>query len=85
MTETNTPDAQMREATVAWYRFDHPDDPAGATVAGYLASLRVQRRVDPHAIPTQDATVRGAMSRVDIAAVERWLDANWNNISEVIA
>lgn len=76
-----TPDAQMGEATAAWYRLDRPGDADGAVVAGYVAALRVLRRIDPHAIPVQDAAVRSAMSRVDIEAVERWLDDTWGDIT----
>lgn len=80
-----SPDALMREATVAWYRLDHPGDADGATAAGYLAALRVQRRVDPHAIPVQSLPVRAAMRNVDIPAVESWLDEVWGDITGTIA
>lgn len=62
------------------YLAAHPGDYAGATAAGYIAALRALRHTDPHGIPVQSAVVRAAMSRVDIEAVERWVDANWNGI-----
>lgn len=65
------------------YLAAHPGDYAGATAAGYIAALRVARATDPHAIPTQDTEVRTAMAAVDIAAVEAWISANWNDIEEV--
>lgn len=76
-----SPDVQMREAAEAWYLLDRPGDHDGAVVAGYLAALRVARRVDPRAIPVQHLPVRVAMSRVDIPAVESWLEAAWGDIT----
>ncbi|WP_017205580.1 hypothetical protein [Mycobacteroides abscessus] len=64
------------------YLAAHPGDEAGAVTAGWIASLRVTRATDPHAIPTQDTEVRAAMATADIAAVESWLNANWNDIEE---
>lgn len=77
-------DSQMREATEAWYLLDHPGDADGATVAGYLAALRVARRVDPHAIPVQHLPVRVAMQKVDIVEIETWLAATWGDIAGTI-
>ncbi|RIU41030.1 hypothetical protein [Mycobacteroides abscessus] len=65
------------------YLAAHPGDEAGAAAAGYIAALRVIRATDPHAIPVQSPDVRAAMAAVDIAAVEAWISANWNDIEEV--
>lgn len=78
---SSTPADRMRTAAEAWYLLDHPRDDAGATVAGYLAGLRVLRRTDPHAIPVQDAAVRAAMRTVDIPEIERWLDQVWGDVT----
>ncbi|OCB56200.1 hypothetical protein A5722_15040 [Mycobacterium vulneris] len=72
----------VSRAAASSYLVAHPGDESGATAAGYIAALRVARATDPHAIPTQDTEVRAAMATADIAVVEAWISANWNDIEE---
>lgn len=64
------------------YLAAHRGDEAGAVTAGWIASLRVARATDPHAIPTQGTEVRAAIREADISAIEAWVDANWTEIEE---
>lgn len=73
----------ITRAAASAYLAAHPCDDNGATAAGYIAALRELRAADPHAIPTQDTAVRAAMAAVDIAEIEAWISANWNDIEEV--
>ncbi|MGV0675721.1 hypothetical protein ABQE62_05945 [Mycolicibacterium fortuitum] len=72
----------VSRAAKSAYLAVHPGHEAGAVAAGYIAALRVARAADPHAIPVQTPAARAAMSRVDIAEVERWVTTNWTEIEE---
>lgn len=79
-------DAQMRTATEAAYRLDHPDDEAGTLVAGWLAANRVAARMGGFATVTPEVQAALAgMSDIGIRATETWLTAAWGDITGTVA
>lgn len=78
----STPDALMRTATESAYLLDHPGDEAGGVVAGWLAANRVAARAGGFA--TVSPETQAALSRVNVAEIERWLDAVWGDVTGTI-